>query len=206
MLFDWPARRLMWTALAQEKFWHVGVTISPLRVVAASRSGFVVLLDESGHELWRGLADRGFVGAAISSDARTIIAGDWADNVRCFGAQGEAIWTYSSQGKSPKGIAVSRNAEFVAVATESGAMDPRSGSGQILIFDRRGKLLWTHDVLGNAQDVDLTPDGGLVAFGTQRGEVWCLENPRAPLHVFAGPFAGATVRAMVLPGVDGGAP
>jgi outer membrane protein assembly factor BamB len=203
-LLDWPARRVVWSALEPDRFWHVGVVAEPRRIVAASRNDYLVVLDGAGHELWRRRADADVVGAAVSADGSTIVGTDWAFTIHCLRADGQVLWTHRTNNRNPKGVALTSRGELIAVATESEQLSATSGTGWVMLFSRRGELLWTHEIAGSVQDVALSQDGRFLAAGTQLGEVWCFENAVTQQVVPGGPFAGAAARALVLPREKGG--
>jgi outer membrane protein assembly factor BamB len=194
---DGRRRRELWRYEDERRIWHVALCPEAGRIVAASRNNCVLLLDWDGRLVWKYEGSEDFVGVAISADGSVVLAGDWDHTLYCLNADRSVRWKYRGSSQWFKGVAMTPGAEYIVAARQG----PKAGNqGAVYLLDGEGKLLWEHLVERNAQDVAITPDGRLIAVGTQAGEVILLENllPSVGYSVVpSGPFAGAVARAHV---------
>jgi len=113
--------------------------------------------------LWSYKAGASIESVSVSADGSYIVAGDW-DTVYFFDRGGNLLWKYRT-GSGVNGVSVSIDASGSHVAVGSGEDEhtPKENDKKVLLFNREGELLWSHDMGDNVFEVAVSADGSYVA-------------------------------------------
>jgi outer membrane protein assembly factor BamB len=125
------------------------------------------LLDSAGEVVRRDHSCRWVRALAVSPSGETVVCGSGHKNLYCFDRQGETRWGAATRG-AVSSIAVADGNGPIFAATY-----PRDGL--LYAFDRRGSLLWSHD-LGGMGIVSTDLSGGFAIAGSSRGNIMAFSS------------------------------
>jgi hypothetical protein len=115
------------------------------------------------------------------------------------------LWRYVTNGTAIGSVAISSNGSYIAAAGEvghgqafgRGPGGPVNGSGELFVFNREGKLLWSHVAARELflQSVVMSADGSRIAvsYGNIYGQsgIVCFNNAGDDLWNYTSPVGGS---------------
>jgi len=143
--------------------------------------GHLILYDSDGRELWRELVGGITSGAAITSDGQFIMGSSYQYALRKFDQRGRLILDWEERYPDSD---FPCDPYLVKLLDDQGD-HATAGGGCIAEFDPSGRIAWQVQDIGDAYDLEVSDDGGLLVVGSNDGllraydrsgqEVWHLE-------------------------------
>lgn len=141
---------------------------------------------------------------SISEDGRYVIAGSDKGVLQMYARNGTILWTSRNEEKSVRSLALSRTGEFTGAVFVNENAPSSFAQGEVLFYDREGKVLWNYAGDPSAEWISMSDDGnsvyisgtpGLYSFsgnGTITGKnimparIWALDSARDGSFAVAG--------------------
>jgi hypothetical protein len=141
---------------------------------------------------------------SISGDGRYVIAGSDTGVLQMHARNGTILWTSRNEGRSVRSLALSRTGEFTGAVFVNENAPSSFAQGEVLFYDRDGKVLWNYAGDPSAEWISMSDDGnsvyisgtpGLYSFsgnGTMTGKnimparIWTLDSARDGSFAVAG--------------------
>lgn len=199
---------LQWETRVDESgiTWLAELSSEPLLIAAITESGRLILLDESGNELWRRESDA-YISAAVAIDVdqngvKDIVIGNENGTLSLITSDNNELWHASVSG----GISAIASGRFVPNEHPQIIVGSGIPSGIITALDVEGHEVWQTAIGSGINDlvVDrIVPDAHTeVLAGTEAGEIIVLDKDGFLRGQYALPYPISHLRVADLTGTS----
>ncbi len=142
--------------------------------------------------------------ATVSGDGNYIIAGSDTGVLRSYAKNGTILWTYRSDGKSVRSVALSRSGDFSGAIFVNEDAPSSLAQGEVFVYNRDGNVLWNFSedptveliamsdngdsvyVSGTSSLYSFNGNGTMIGKITMPARIWALDSARDGSFAVAG--------------------